>query len=383
MTRASAVATSAVALAASFAGAAERATVPLCAGLTIVTAISQPEGDYESIKTVESIDGGLVRVRYSAERPEGFAGTRRPVRKYTVSRVLPIADLESATLYLQQFHEQAPSKVPGTTALGTSAAVLRALKAKGASELGIFGPLSGPLSADPQKHPSVYDYRVTGTARRDAAGPATLPLLVNGAPLALPVVVARADFEGDKAEFLFLDDERNPLALRFRIGIGAVRPRASAGETRPRDRDTLDVVKIAYRCAGPAAAVGAPRVSRIEEALEKAGRVEVYDLHFSFDSDAIRDESKPTLDEIGAVLRRHPEWKLSIEGHTDSIAGDQYNLDLSRRRASAVKRALTDGYGVDGARLATAGFGEGSPRDTNDTLEGRARNRRVELIRRP
>ena len=76
-------------------------------------------------------------------------------------------------------------------------------------------------------------------------------------------------------------------------------------------------------------------------------------------------------------------WKLGIGGHTDSIASDAYNLDLSTRRAAAVKAALTTSYAVDPQRLTTAGYGESRPKDRNDTLEGRARNRRVELVRHP
>ena len=82
------------------------------------------------------------------------------------------------------------------------------------------------------------------------------------------------------------------------------------------------------------------------------------------------------------VLRRNPDWKLSVEGHTDAIASEQYNLDLSARRAAAVRTALGSRFGIAAARLTTAGLGESSPRDRNDTLEGRARNRRVELVRR-
>ena len=70
-----------------------------------------------------------------------------------------------------------------------------------------------------------------------------------------------------------------------------------------------------------------------------------------------------------------------MEGHTDSLGGDAPNLDLSRRRAAAVKQALASGYGIDAGRLQTAGFGASRPKESNDTLEGRARNRRVELVR--
>ncbi|MFL5492748.1 MAG: OmpA family protein [Gemmatimonadales bacterium] len=75
-----------------------------------------------------------------------------------------------------------------------------------------------------------------------------------------------------------------------------------------------------------------------------------------------------------------PEWKLAIEG-TDSIASDRFNLELSQRRAAAVKTALTGKYAIDAGRLTTAGYGESRPVDRNDTPEGRARNRRVELVR--
>jgi outer membrane protein OmpA-like peptidoglycan-associated protein len=70
-----------------------------------------------------------------------------------------------------------------------------------------------------------------------------------------------------------------------------------------------------------------------------------------------------------------------VEGNTDNIGGDAYNLDLSKRRAAAVKEALVTQYHIAADRLSTNGFGASHPIETNDTLEGRARNRRVELTR--
>jgi outer membrane protein OmpA-like peptidoglycan-associated protein len=87
------------------------------------------------------------------------------------------------------------------------------------------------------------------------------------------------------------------------------------------------------------------------------------------------------LKEIGGIMKAHPDWKLRVDGHTDGIGNDKANADLSRRRADAVKAALVTRYGIDAARLTTAGYGESAPQDTNDTPEGRARNRRVELRR--
>ena len=74
-----------------------------------------------------------------------------------------------------------------------------------------------------------------------------------------------------------------------------------------------------------------------------------------------------------------PDWKLTVTGHTDNIGGHRYNPELSQRRSASVKKALVERYHVDPNRLSTGGDGDSDPIDTNDTLEGCARNRRVEL----
>jgi OOP family OmpA-OmpF porin len=115
----------------------------------------------------------------------------------------------------------------------------------------------------------------------------------------------------------------------------------------------------------------------------KDGRVEIPDIFFRFGSDEIRSESEARLLEIAEVLKRHPDWKLNVEGHTDSMSADDFNQKLSERRAAAVKQWLVTRHGIAAARLATQGFGESRPRAPNDTMAGRARNRRVELVRTP
>ncbi|MFN8711843.1 MAG: OmpA family protein, partial [Bacteroidota bacterium] len=84
------------------------------------------------------------------------------------------------------------------------------------------------------------------------------------------------------------------------------------------------------------------------------------------------------LDNVVKVMMENPEYKLSIEGHTDNQGDDAKNLDLSQRRANAVMKYLTD-KGVDAKRLRATGYGETKPVDTNDTAPGRAKNRRVEF----
>src|SRR5947207_13258549 len=102
-----------------FVGVARNAaspTIPLCPGLTIVTAISQPDGDYESIKTIESIEGGVVRLKYSNQQAvRNASGLASSFRTLITWRAIREADLRSATFYLQQFHST-PLDIAGTTA---------------------------------------------------------------------------------------------------------------------------------------------------------------------------------------------------------------------------------------------------------------------------
>jgi outer membrane protein OmpA-like peptidoglycan-associated protein len=115
--------------------------------------------------------------------------------------------------------------------------------------------------------------------------------------------------------------------------------------------------------------------------LQRNEPVEIYGIYFDFASDKIKPESEPVLQEIAQVMQRNPTWKLRVEGHTDNIGGDAYNMDLSQRRAAAVKEALVTRYRIVAERLDPAGFGATRPKESNDTLQGRARNRRVELAR--
>ena len=343
--------------------------VPLCPGLTIVTAIGRPEGDYESIKTVVDADERGITLAYSAQVPTDHGS----LRNWNMRRVVLRQDLGTATLYAHFFHSKGSQTIPGSTALGVSTAVLRSLKRTGAADLGLIGEGNHGYPADRSKAPNLYDYEDTWKLRRVGAGTESLRVTMNDTMVTLPAVHAKGSYIGDKVDFWFLDDEDNPLALQYQF--------ASGGEV-PTEAWHLRVVKISHRCAGSLRTKGEERIARLERALREQRRAVVYDLYFDFNSDAIREESEPTLREIAEVLRRNPDWTLSIEGHTDNVASDRYNLDLSSRRAAAVKAALGTRFGIGGSRLTTAGLGEGAPQDRNDTVEGRARNRRVELVRR-
>ncbi len=379
------------------------AKIPLCTGLSIVTAISQRDGDYESIKTIESVTDKAVRLKYSSERmyQDPLVDDKPSLQRTLVYRTLSIDDLARANLYEQIFYEKLPELIPGTTAIGTSAAVLNDLKKKGEAEIGIFISFTAKASIDREEHPNVYDNQMLAKIQRVESGPVMLPVIVNNQRVELPTIHAIGDFFGDKTEFFFLDDPANPIALKWRYGIDALAEDAAeikknSGVTVSSDRDRLQVIKITYGCgdgsptasAGPSekagqppAAAGIPDPGQVEKALASTGKADIYDIYFTFNSDQIRDESEPRLKEIADALQKHPDWKLTVAGHTDSIGSSTYNLDLSKRRASAVKDALVKRYKIDPTRLSINGFGASQPKDTNDTLEGRARNRRVELTR--
>jgi outer membrane protein OmpA-like peptidoglycan-associated protein len=115
--------------------------------------------------------------------------------------------------------------------------------------------------------------------------------------------------------------------------------------------------------------------------LAEEGRVATQGILFATNSDRIRPESTPTLEEIGKMLRDYPELRIGIEGHTDGDGEEAYNQQLSERRAAAVEAFLVEEYGIREDRLQTAGFGESRPVADNSSPEGKQQNRRVELVR--
>ena len=101
-------------------------------------------------------------------------------------------------------------------------------------------------------------------------------------------------------------------------------------------------------------------------------------ITFATNQSSIQPQFRATLDQVADVLRQYNQTYVDVYGHTDSTGSDSYNLDLSQRRASAVADYLTM-RGVQSARLGTRGFGESQPIASNDTEEGKAANRRVEI----
>jgi outer membrane protein OmpA-like peptidoglycan-associated protein len=195
--------------------------------------------------------------------------------------------------------------------------------------------------------------------QRVGAADVAMPMLVNGLRVELAVIHGMCKFGGEDTHLYLLDQPSNPLVL------------ASQGED-----GLTQMVRIDFPPEIPAEAA-----SSMEQALEQKKPVEVYGIYFDFNSATIKPDSETVLKQISDILHKNPSWKLSVSGHTDNIGDAAFNQGLSERRAAAVKNALVTRYGISADRLTTKGYGASRPIETNSTLEGRARNRRVELQR--
>jgi outer membrane protein OmpA-like peptidoglycan-associated protein len=389
-----------------WAGGVEGDTVPLRVGLIVVTAIAMPNGDYESLKVVDDkTDDGIV-LSYQADVPAYDTATRgyKPKTMHS-ARFVFNDDQNDGCAYAPDFHDQSGSQPPpdtlvGATTITLSARMLGALKTGQTEYLQIMTHTSG--------FPDEADGHWMHLASTQPVG---VRLLLGGEQVMLPALhaVCNADSlavsgaRGDSVvmietpcEYLILDDAKNPLVLSRRI-VALGRKPAGGWQL---DTEEIRVVKLAYNAAvgGGGGGPGGPpgngggggagggaaeqqEEQRMQDSLAARKKVLVYGIYFDFAKANIKKESDPVLREIADLMRKNPTWALAINGYTDSIGGDAYNLDLSRRRAAAVKDTLVSGYRIDAKRLTTAGFGAASPVDSNSTLEGRARNRRVELVR--
>jgi OOP family OmpA-OmpF porin len=120
--------------------------------------------------------------------------------------------------------------------------------------------------------------------------------------------------------------------------------------------------------------------SEIGRAITATGKVAIYGIFFDTAKAEVKPESAPSLEQIAAFLKQDAGAKLYVVGHTDSVGTLDSNLPLSRRRAEAVIAALVKQHGIAAARLAAHGVGSLAPAGSNAAEDGRAKNRRVELV---
>lgn len=120
--------------------------------------------------------------------------------------------------------------------------------------------------------------------------------------------------------------------------------------------------------------------AEMKAALDAEGRVQLHGILFDLDKPTLQQESTKQLQHVVVLLKENPELKLEVQGHTDDQGSEDYNLKLSQKRAETVVAYLRL-FGIDPGRLTPIGYGESEPVAPNTTEEGRAKNRRVELVK--
>jgi OOP family OmpA-OmpF porin len=184
-----------------------------------------------------------------------------------------------------------------------------------------------------------------------------------------------------QSDVLLYDTEQRYLAAQMSGEQGDVYLSLYVTEYDPTNRAymKLDVIEIAPM----EEAMTVVEASEMERGLDTDGSIAIYGILFDFDEATIRPDSKPQLDQIGELLTSRPELDVLIVGHTDAQGALDYNLGLSERRAANVVQALVQNYGIDASRLEPVGVGMAAPVASNRTEDGRALNRRVEIVELP
>lgn len=334
--------------------------IPLVAGMHIVLAVNNHtgaadhergilEGDYEMVVAVDAVTADSVTHTAHMDGTDAKGVHRR----LAIPRMVTAGDIENSGVQVLGFHTDDPRKVSGTTSLGPSRSVVSRLVRSGEASYSFVNFVNQGI--------------VSGTLKASGS-PVRFPVLLNGRRVELDAIRATGHMAlggvSRPFETVILDHPRYPLSLRIAYG-----PRGGALPFEPEFQ--REIVRIDLPEDRP--------TSTAATTLETTCRLEVPGIYFDFNRATLRPESNRGLVDMAAVLRTLDGRSFVIEGHTDSIGSDRYNEDLSARRADAVRSALVRDHGVAGARLSTAGFGERKPIESNDTLSGRARNRRVEL----
>ena len=366
--------------------------IPMVKGLVIVTAVNQPPmGDFESIKTITDVGSTAVQMRYSANPPKvkdspllarpPDLGDADPMKEFpdkvACTRTIDAADLAKALGYSEMFCESPVEHFPGSTSISASAELLARLHGGQAVDFhfaradkwAVFAQMGAQFEGHKPTGPllSKFAGQMMYACRLQRVGTAdvAIPVLVNDQRVLLPALHAACSLDdGQQVHFFWLDQPGNAITLAFSI-----------------DQALLQAINITFPPATPPGAAQSGAGSSMEQALTEKKPVQIYGIYFDFNSAAIKPESEPVLREIAAIMRKNPDWKLSVSGNTDNIGDGKANLALSQRRAAAVKDALVTRFKISADRLVTGGYGASRPIETNDTLEGRARNRRVELQR--
>lgn len=356
-------------LAAARPAAAQRPALPLppVTGVSIVQTLTMREGDRESVYTVEESSAKGLRWIWRFTEVHTSGDTLQETYRYAERS----ADVATA-VRMWLFHGVSDSaEHPGYTMHALSRAVYGRLRAAGSDSFQVMAlesvAVGGGLAALGLGRGRVAPVRWRGTLSLASPTPVPFPLLVNGQRVEVPALHLRGRFIARgkqwEPELWVLGDSTYPLLLKW---VGS----------QSQTENVLQTVRL----DAPSSQAGVA-ARELERGLASTCRVELPGIYFAFNSAVLDSASNRILASVADVLRGHRDWKVTLEGHTDSIGSAAANRALSERRVEAVRARLVSAFRIEGGRLGTAGYGSTRPRETNTTIEGRARNRRVELAR--
>jgi OmpA-OmpF porin, OOP family len=340
--------------------------IPLVSGLALGSTLHSAAGEREDLLEILSADTGGVHYAWHERTITREGDTTTGFRK----RFVRANDLAGAPRFDDLFGRE-EVKRPGFTAVSVSSAVYRQLRDAGTSpySMSMTPPTAGEASAAAVAAlltPARVRYKGTLTRVSPASEP--FPLIVNGRRVTVPALRLRGSFTDGlrNAEWdaWVLADSTHPLLLKSVLGDAVFQ---MVRADLPADR------------SGPGGVLLEGKV--LEEELDASCRLELPGVYFAFGTATIDPISDRALAEVARVLARHRDWRFTVEGHTDSIGTAAANQALSKRRAEAVLARLGTRHEVDTRGWAATGYGASRPREPNATIEGRARNRRVELVR--
>jgi outer membrane protein OmpA-like peptidoglycan-associated protein len=346
--------------------------VPMRTGTAIVQTLSTATVERESVHLVTAAADSGLHFEWRSEEVYDNGDTQSAVFRYFEAR----ADVDTAGR-LRFFHDpNAPEAHPGYTMRALSRAIYREVRAGRTDSMQVMDldipPGSSLMQAFGMGGGRSKPIRWRGTIAPVSPGTVRFPVLINGRRVQLAALHLRGDFTARQGrwqpELWVLADSIYPLILKW---VGAHRETANV----------LQTTRIDLPAKGGGTKGSLPAGGALEGELIASCRVELPGIYFAFNSAHLAPESDRAIAEIAGILARHPGWTATLEGHTDSIGSAAANQALSERRVTAVRARLVGQYKVDVARLRVAGYGAARPREANTTIEGRARNRRVELVR--
>jgi len=163
--------------------------------------------------------------------------------------------------------------------------------------------------------------------------------------------------------------------------ILVISAKGTATSLEPFTLDLANNGSFVGRMTRKSPSAGPPIEYPYEAELKNCGQLATYELAFETNSDKLKGSDWPILQTLAGLLKKDPSLKIEIAGHTDSTGNAAANQTLSEKRANTVKKTLTDRYGADATRLTAKGYGAEQPLADNGSEEGRAINRRVELVK--